>query len=98
MMTMKTTLKSKLIVRLLLAVLAVTSLLSCTENSRAKSYGGTATVDLPEKTKFVTATWKDDQLWYAYRPARPGEVPETTTLKEQSKFGLIEGKVLFVEK
>jgi hypothetical protein len=97
-MTMKTTLKLKLIVRLLLAALTVTSLLSCTENSRAKSYGGTATVNLPEKTKFVTATWKDDQLWYAYRPARPGEVPETTTLKEQSKWGIVEGSVVFVEK
>lgn len=70
----------------------------CTENSRAKKYGGTAFVDLPEKTKFVFATWKDDQLWYAYRPARQGELPETTTLQEQSKWGLIEGKVIFVEK
>lgn len=75
-----------------------TSITGCTENSRAKKYGGTAFVDLPEKTKFVFATWKDDQLWYAYRPARQGELPETTTLQEQSKWGLVEGKVIFVEK
>lgn len=81
------------------AILAAILLLSasCTENSRAKSWGGSATVDLPKGTKIVGATWKDEDLWYLHRPAREGEKPETVTLSEQSSFGLVEGKVIFQE-
>lgn len=49
-------------------------------------------------TKFVVATWKDTQLWYAYRPRRADEKPETVTLQEQSSFGLVEGRVIFTER
>ena len=73
-------------------------LTACTENERAKRYGGTMTVDLPENTTFVGATWKEDQLWYIYRPRTNGETPKTITMKEDSKFGLLQGKVLFIEK
>jgi hypothetical protein len=85
--------KSKLLVVCMLAVLA-----SCTENQRAKEFGGTAKVELPAGTKLVTATWKEEQLWYLVRPAKEGEKPETLTLYESSSFGVLEGKVIFVEK
>lgn len=71
---------------------------SCTENTRAKKYGGTMTVDLPPNTKFVSATWKDETLWYIYRNRKNDETPETTTMREDSRFGIIEGKVQFVER
>ena len=70
---------------------------SCTENTRAKKYGGTMTVDLPPNTKFVGATWKEEQLWYIYQNRKDGETPETFTMKEDSRFGIIQGKVQFVE-
>lgn len=73
-------------------------LASCTENERAKHYGGTMTVNLPENTTFVGATWKENQLWYIYRPRKKDETPVTTTMREDSRFGLLEGKVLFIEK
>jgi hypothetical protein len=79
-----------------IAVLAAL-LTSCTENQRAKNFGGAAKVDLPAGTKFVSATWKEEQLWYAYRQARADEKPETVTLKEQSSFGLMQGEVIFSE-
>lgn len=82
---------------MLAAAIAVLSLTSCTENSRAKAWGGTATVDLPVNTKIINATWKDQELWYLTRPMRADEVAETATLHEQSSFGLIEGKVVFKE-
>lgn len=72
-------------------------LTSCTENSRAKAWGGTATVDLAPNTKIISATWKESQLWYLTRPMRVDEVAETSTLTEQSSFGLVEGKVVFKE-
>lgn len=70
---------------------------SCTENSRAKGWGGTATVNLPANTKMLTATWKGEELWYLTRPMRTDEVAETTTLNEQSSFGIMQGKVIFKE-
>lgn len=81
----------------LLAFSAIALLSSCTENSRAKAWGGTASVDLPANTKLTGATWKDDELWYLTRPMRAGEAAETSTLNEQSSFGLIQGKVVFKE-
>lgn len=70
---------------------------SCTENQRAKSFGGNTEVDIPKGHKFVNATWKNEELWYLYRPAREGEKPETTTMQEQSSFGVMEGSVTFKE-
>jgi hypothetical protein len=63
----------------------------------AKSWGGTMEVDVPKNNKFLFATWKDQELWYSYRPMRIEEFPETTVLKEQSSFGIIEGEVYFKE-
>lgn len=70
---------------------------SCTQNVRAKSFGGTANVSLSAGQKLVTATWKDQELWYLTRPMRSDESPESYTLSEESSWGMIEGKVIFSE-
>ena len=72
--------------------------IGCTANQQAKNLGGTATVDLPAKQKFISATWKEANLWYLTRPMHDDEFAETYTFQEQSSFGLIEGKVVFKEK
>lgn len=69
----------------------------CTENSRAKQFGGTSTINLPPNTKLVIATWKDADLWYLTRPMVSNETAITSTFKEKSRFGLLEGTVNFVE-
>lgn len=71
---------------------------ACTANQRAKKFGGTASVELPPGTKLITATWKEEQIWYLYSERQPGEIPVKSTFHEQSKFGLVEGKVIFTEK
>lgn len=82
----------------LLTLVAVACLFtSCTENERARNLGGTMTVKLPAGTEFVNATWKNEELWYIYRPRKAGETPEVTTMQEDSIFGLMQGKVQFVE-
>lgn len=83
----------KLIYSLLLAILIA----SCTENQMAKQFGGTMKVDLPPNTEFVSATWKNDELWYIHRPRKAGETPDIITMQEDSNFGLVEGKVQFNE-
>ena len=85
--------------RNLILILVIISALSvgCTENSRAKSFGGTMTVDLKPGQKLVTATWKEQALWYLTRPMREGEVPETHEFIESSALGIYEGKVILHE-
>ena len=72
-------------------------LMACSENEMAKSFGGTMHLDLPCGEKLTEITWKDTDLWYATRPMREGEEPETTTFKADSSFGMMEGKVIVKE-
>lgn len=81
----------------LLFVVSLT-LIACTDNQRARNFGGTARIELPVDQKLVNATWKQDDLWYLTRTAKKDEVPETLTFKEDSSFGVLNGEVIFVEK
>ena len=44
---------------LLCLVVLIASLTSCTENQRARQFGGTITIELPPGEKLVMATWKE---------------------------------------
>ena len=62
----------------LIAVAALTlSLVGCTENQMVKNWGGTMTIDLTCGEKLFDLTWKGEDFWYATRPMREGEFPET---------------------
>jgi hypothetical protein len=84
-------------IAIILWVFICVSLFSCTENERAKVYGGTMTINLPRGQKLTTMTFKELDLWYATRPMREGEIPETTTFQEKSALGIVEGTVIFIE-
>lgn len=84
--------------KIILIISVIATLTGCrTDNENAKYYGGTLVVQVPAGNKLVTATWKDTELWYLYRPARPGEKPEETTFKEKSTYGIYQGTVTFKE-
>lgn len=70
----------------------------CTEQQRAKQWGGTTTINLPVGQKVVNTTWKDSDLWILTRPMRPGEARETYTLTESSSWGVFQGQVLIRER
>lgn len=76
--------------------LALLVLVGC-QNTCARTYGGTSTVKLEPGEKLVNATWKTANLWVLTRKAHPGEEPETHVFREYSNWGLVEGKVVFVE-
>lgn len=69
----------------------------CTENQRARKFGGTANEALPPGQKLLVATWKQDNLWLLTRPMKLGEVLETYEFRESSSFGVIQGKVIITE-
>jgi len=71
---------------------------SCTQNQRAKNFGGKAEINLPENQKLINATWKDDNLWYLTRPMRADETPETYTFSEESSWGVWEGAYIIHER
>jgi len=70
---------------------------SCTENERAKSFGGTMRVDIKKGDRLVEATWKESQLWYLTTKADSGHAPKVYTFQEESSFGMMEGTVIFKE-
>lgn len=71
--------------------------MGCTENSRAKSFGGSAKIDLPAGQKLVNVTWKDSNIWYLTRPMRSDEKAESYTFQEKSNFGALEGTYILQE-
>jgi hypothetical protein len=82
----------------LLLLICTLLLVGCTENQRARNFGGTSNVDLPAGQKMINVTWKGDDLWYATRPMRSDEQPETYTFKESSSMGITSGTVILKER
>lgn len=83
--------------KLFILAIAAIAFTSCTENQRAKSFGGTANVNLEPNRKLVTVTWKEDQIWYLTRPMDSSEKAETYKFQEESSWGMIEGTVVISE-
>lgn len=86
----------KITLALLLAAFTLVSS-GCTQQERARNYGGTATEILPVGKKLITLTWKEDHLWYLVRERRADEKPEVYDFKESSSFGLVQGTVHILE-
>ena len=66
-------------------------------NAGSRHFGGTINIDLPKNQKLITATWKEDSLWYLTKPMNNNEIAETYVFQEDSNFGVLEGKVIFKE-
>lgn len=80
-----------------LIIVALVCLLGCTENERSRKFGGTMTVELPKGEKLLEATWKDESLFYLTEPMDPDYTPKTKMFREDSKWGIVQSTVKFVE-
>lgn len=85
-----------LVISALVILLAVG--VSCTENTRAKHYGGKETITLSEGERLVNVTWKEGgNMWILTKKDK--STPSTVyTFKEKSSFGVLEGEVTIIEK
>lgn len=72
-------------------------IIGCTENQRARKFGGTMTLDIEKGRKVITVSFKEADLWVLTREARADEKPEELHLTEKSNFGLMEGKIILKE-
>jgi hypothetical protein len=75
--------------KLLFLLLTVVSVSSCTENERAKNYGGKEDITLKPSEEFVNATWKDDNLWLITKDTLTNEY----IMREKSSYGVWEGEI-----
>ncbi len=82
---------------IVLVAVAMMTLVSCTENSRVKNFGGQGTINLPQGRKLVNVTWKETEIWYLTRPMDTSDVPQTYTFHEESSWGVMEGTYNIVE-
>lgn len=83
--------------KIVIGMVLILSMIGCTQNQKAKSFGGTATITLEKGKKLEVVTWKGEELWYLVRDRKEGEEIETYEFIEDSSFGLLEGKVIIKE-
>ena len=86
------------IVCISMVVLCLVMSAGCTQNQRAKQFGGTANIELKENQKLVNVTWRGHELWILTKTMKTNDVAETYTFKEHSSFGVIEGTVIISER
>lgn len=83
---------------IVITLFAFVLLNACTSKQIAKQYGGTVTIEVPKGEKLIECTWKDGgNLWYLTEPMEDDYVPKTKTFREESNYGIMEGKVVFIE-
>ena len=85
----------------LLGLFAITLLASCTDNNKARMWGGTETIQLEPGKRLVNITWKSGDktgadLWILTK--QDTTKPSTYLFEEKSSFGIMEGKVIVIEK
>lgn len=74
------------------AILVLSALIntSCTDNQRARNFGGTETIELLPDEEFVNITWKQDNIWIVVKNKKTG----VFYAREKSSFGVIQGKII----
>lgn len=65
-------------------------LLGCTEQERAKNFGGTMEFELKPNEELINITWKDNQMWVLTRDT----IANQFYFRESSSYGMWEGEVI----
>ena len=65
-------------------------LMSCTENQRARRFGGTENITLKKNEVLVNMTWKENALWVQTKDTLTG----LEYFREKSSYGIWEGEVV----
>lgn len=76
-------------------LLVVMSLVSCSDQQMARSFGGTETVTLEPGKRLVNVTWKENDLWILTKQDTTN--PTTYSFKQKSVVGLLSGEVIIKE-
>ena len=74
----------------LMVAVTLLAFVSCTDNQRARSFGGTETIKIEPQEKFINVTWKQDDIWVIVQDTITG----VYSAKEKSSFGVMQGKII----
>lgn len=80
----------------LAGLLGIVMLASCTQNNRARVWGGNETIELETGERLQNVTWKQTDLWLLTK--QDTTAPSTYSFKEKSSFGVMEGEIIIKEK
>lgn len=70
--------------------IAATFLISCTDNQRARSWGGTEEITLKPNQVLLTITWKEANMWVVTRDT----ITNICYAQEKSNLGWVEGTII----
>ena len=76
--------------KILITTLTLITLASCTENQRARTFGGTEKVSLKPNEIVLNVTWKKDEMWICTKDT----LTNTVYFREKSNWGMLEGTVV----
>jgi hypothetical protein len=76
--------------KIILSILVSLTLISCTDNQRARKFGGTEEVKLKTNEVVLNVTWKGNEMWICTRDTTTGFV----YFREKSNWGVLEGTVI----
>lgn len=76
--------------KLLTFIILLITLISCTDNERARYYGGEEVIKLKKNEKFINLTWKEADVWVIVQDTVTGKY----YAREKSSFGVMEGKII----
>ena len=76
-----------------MVAITLLALVSCTENKRARSFGGTEYIKILPQERFINITWKQDNLWIVVEDTVTG----TIYAREKSSYGVMEGKIVITK-
>lgn len=77
--------------RLILLLTIALTVFSCTDNARARRFGGTEEISLKPNEVVLNVTWKENQMWICTKDT----VTNVTYFREKSSWGVLEGTVIF---
>ena len=73
---------------MILGVMVIMS--SCTENVRARHFGGTEELALKPNENVLNVTWKDNEMWVCTQDT----ITRVVYFREKSSWGVVEGTVI----
>lgn len=80
----------KLLAILCLIVFSACYFSSCTENSRARRFGGTTEIKIKPNEKLINITWKDNDMWVLTEDT----VTHIKYFRESSSWGIWNGEII----
>lgn len=81
----------------ILIALALFTAISCTENQRARKFGGEEVIQLEDNKKLINVTWKGGNIWILTRKMDSSDINQVYYFKEKSSFGMVEGQIKIIE-